>query len=34
MRATAVGLVLLVCCAVAPAYAQYDEPNISLFTRW
>ncbi len=31
MRATAVGLVLLVCCAAAPAYAQYDEPNISFF---
>jgi len=31
MRVAAVGLVFLVCCAVAPAYAQYDEPNITFF---
>ena len=31
MRVAAVGLVLLVCTAVAPAYAQYDEPNITFF---
>src|SRR5918912_240086 len=31
MRAIAVGLVLLVCGAVAPAYAQYAEPNITFF---
>jgi hypothetical protein len=31
MRVAAVGLVLLVCCAVAPAYAQYDEPDITFF---
>src|SRR5215813_7272028 len=31
MRVAAVGLVLLVCGAVAPAYAQYDEPNITFF---
>jgi hypothetical protein len=28
---TAVGLVLLVCSTVAPAYAQYTEPNITFF---
>src|SRR5262245_22306970 len=31
MRMAAVGLVLLVCGAVAPAYAQYAEPNITFF---
>jgi len=31
MRFAATGLVLVMCCAVAPAYAQYDEPNISFF---
>jgi hypothetical protein len=31
MRVVAVGLVLLMCGAVAPAYAQYDEPNITFF---
>ena len=31
MRFAAVGLVLLVCCAIAPAYAQYDEPDIKFF---
>ena len=31
MRVAAVGLVLLVCSAVAPAYAQYDAPNITFF---
>ena len=31
MRAIALGLVLLVCGAVAPAYAQYAEPNITFF---
>jgi len=31
MRVATVGLVLLVCGAVAPAYAQYDEPNITFF---
>jgi len=31
MRLAAVGLVLLVCGAVNPAYAQYAEPNISFF---
>jgi hypothetical protein len=31
MRNAAVGLVLLVCGAVAPAYAQYAEPNITFF---
>jgi hypothetical protein len=31
MRFAAVGLVLLVCCAAAPAYAQYDEPDITFF---
>ena len=31
MRATAVGLVLLVCGTLAPAYAQYAEPNITFF---
>jgi hypothetical protein len=31
MRAIAIGLVLLVCGAVAPAYAQYAEPNITFF---
>ena len=31
MRATAVGLVLLVCSVVTPAYAQYTEPNITFF---
>jgi len=28
---TAIGLVLLVCSAVTPAYAQYAEPNITFF---
>src|SRR5256712_3620325 len=32
MRIAAVGLVLLVCGAVPPAYAQYAEPNISFFS--
>ena len=31
MRIAPVGLVLLVCGAVAPAYAQYAEPNITFF---
>ena len=31
MRMTAIGLVLLVCSAVTPAYAQYAEPNITFF---
>jgi hypothetical protein len=31
MRAIALGLVLLVCSAVAPASAQYAEPNIAFF---
>src|SRR5262249_13727278 len=31
MRIAAVGLVLLVCGAVTPAYAQYAEPNITFF---
>ena len=31
MRTIAVGLVLLVCGTVAPAYAQYAEPNITFF---
>jgi hypothetical protein len=31
MRFAAVGLILLVCCTVAPAYAQYDEPDITFF---
>src|SRR5215471_7674980 len=31
MRMTAIGLVLLVCSTVAPAYAQYAEPNITFF---
>ena len=31
MRFTAAGLVLVLCCAVAPAYAQYDEPDIKFF---
>src|SRR6266571_9328054 len=31
MRATAVGLVLLVCSVVTPADAQYVEPNITFF---
>src|SRR5215468_3865399 len=31
MRNAAVGLVLLVCSTVAPAYAQYTEPNITFF---
>ena len=31
MRATAVGLVLLVCSVVTPADAQYTEPNITFF---
>src|SRR5215468_7229007 len=31
MRMVAVGLVLLVCSTVAPAYAQYAEPNITFF---
>ena len=31
MRIAAVGLGLLVCGAVTPAYAQYAEPNISFF---
>ncbi len=31
MRIAAAGLVLLVCGAVAPAYAQYAEPNITFF---
>src|SRR5262244_1745683 len=31
MRIAAVGVVLLVCGAVAPAYAQYAEPNITFF---
>ena len=31
MRLAAVGLVLLVCGAVAPARAQYTEPNITFF---
>jgi hypothetical protein len=31
MRLTAIGLVLLVCSAVTPAYAQYAEPNITFF---
>jgi len=31
MRIAAVGLVLLVCSTVAPAYAQYTEPNITFF---
>jgi len=32
MRLATVGLALLVCAAVAPAYAQYDEPNIPFFS--
>jgi hypothetical protein len=31
MRFTAAGLVLVMCCAAAPAYAQYEEPNIAFF---
>jgi len=31
MHVAAVGLVLLVCGVVAPAYAQYTEPNITFF---
>jgi hypothetical protein len=31
MRMTAIGLVLLVCSAITPAYAQYAEPNITFF---
>jgi len=31
MRFAAAGLALLVCCGAAPAYAQYEEPNISFF---
>src|SRR5262245_31252574 len=31
MRIAAVGLVLLVCGAVTPSYAQYTEPNIPFF---
>jgi hypothetical protein len=31
MRFVAAGLVLLVCGAASPAYAQYDEPNIAFF---
>src|SRR5262245_63459573 len=31
MRIATVGLVLLVCGAVTPAYAQYTEPNITFF---
>jgi hypothetical protein len=31
MRIAAVGLALLVCGTVAPAYAQYAEPNITFF---
>jgi hypothetical protein len=31
MRVAAVGLVLLVCGAVTPVYAQYAEPNIAYF---
>jgi hypothetical protein len=31
MRATALGLVLLVCSAIAPASAQYTEPKIAFF---
>lgn len=31
MRIAAVGLALLVCGAVTPAYAQYAEPNITFF---
>src|SRR5262245_56795360 len=31
MSTIAVGLVLLVCGTVAPAYAQYAEPNITFF---
>ena len=31
MRIAAIGLALLVCGTVAPAYAQYAEPNITFF---
>ena len=31
MRVAIVGLVLLMCSAVTPAYAQYAEPNITFF---
>src|SRR5262249_38244569 len=31
MRLATAGLVLMVCGAVLPAYAQYDEPNVSFF---
>src|SRR6266849_10421158 len=31
MRFAAAGLVLVVCCVTAPAYAQYTEPNITFF---
>ena len=31
MRFAAAGLVLVMCCAAAPAYAQYEEPNITFF---
>ena len=31
MRFAIAGLVLVLCCAATPAYAQYEEPNISFF---
>ncbi len=31
MRFAVAGLVLVLCCAATPAYAQYEEPNISFF---
>ena len=30
MRFAVAGLVLVACCAAAPVYAQYEEPNITL----
>ena len=31
MRFAAAGLVLVMCCGAVPAYAQYEEPNITFF---